>query len=440
MEIFELARRRRQPAQHGADPGRERHRQGTGRAGDPQRGRPRRQAVRRRLLRGAGRDAARERAVRAREGRRSPAPPRRRRASSSWPTAARSSWTRSATSRPSCRWTCCACCRSAASTGWAAREEMRVDVRVIAATNVDLRQAVARGALPRRPLLPAERDRDPHPAAARAPRGHPAAGAPLRRAAVATSWARTSCEISEGALRVLLDYDWPGNVRELENAIERAIVTCRGRVLTEDDFAFLAERRGRRSRWTVPAEHDAAGAGEAGHRRHAGSARRATSRKPRRCSASTAPRFTRRSSGTRSRGKNHDKPHGFRMRRDISFRAASSPVMVCFTGSQRILRPVRMQMSARWLTQIRTHSRLDGTDRVFARPDAINPAQLVRVALLQVIFVRADCGGGQRGRFGHHLFVRDSDPAFAANEDRRIMHLVVPRRPRSRWGASGYLR
>ena len=31
-----------------------------------------------------------------------------------------SSWTRSATSRPSSRWTCCACCRSAASTAWAA--------------------------------------------------------------------------------------------------------------------------------------------------------------------------------------------------------------------------------------------------------------------------------------------------------------------------------
>jgi two-component system response regulator PilR (NtrC family) len=30
------------------------------------------------------------------------------------------------------------------------------------------------------------------------------------------------------ALRVLLDYDWPGNVRELENAIERAVVLCIG--------------------------------------------------------------------------------------------------------------------------------------------------------------------------------------------------------------------
>jgi transcriptional regulator with PAS, ATPase and Fis domain len=37
--------------------------------------------------------------------------------SASWPKTAPSSWTRSATSRPSCRWTCCACCRSAVFTG-----------------------------------------------------------------------------------------------------------------------------------------------------------------------------------------------------------------------------------------------------------------------------------------------------------------------------------
>ena len=37
-----------------------------------------------------------------------------------------------------------------------------------------------------------------------------------------------------------MDYNWPGNVRELENAVERAMVTCRGPVLTEEDFAFLA--------------------------------------------------------------------------------------------------------------------------------------------------------------------------------------------------------
>jgi DNA-binding NtrC family response regulator len=59
-------------------------------------------------------------------------------------------------------------------------------------------------------------------------------------------------DISEGALKVLLDHDWPGNVRELENALERAIVTCRNHVLTEDDFAFLTAAKAQKG-WTVPA-------------------------------------------------------------------------------------------------------------------------------------------------------------------------------------------
>ncbi|HSM51326.1 MAG TPA: sigma-54 dependent transcriptional regulator [Thermoanaerobaculia bacterium] len=44
---------------------------------------------------------------------------------------------------------------------------------------------------------------------------------------------------SEGALAALLDHDWPGNVRQLENAIERAVVTCRGATIDEADLAFL---------------------------------------------------------------------------------------------------------------------------------------------------------------------------------------------------------
>jgi DNA-binding NtrC family response regulator len=46
--------------------------------------------------------------------------------------------------------------------------------------------------------------------------------------------------ISDEALRLLMDHDWPGNVRELENAIERALVTCKTGVLTAESLAFLA--------------------------------------------------------------------------------------------------------------------------------------------------------------------------------------------------------
>lgn len=41
--------------------------------------------------------------------------------------------------------------------------------------------------------------------------------------------------ITKEALNNLLRYDWPGNVRELENVIERALVLCRGEVIGPED-------------------------------------------------------------------------------------------------------------------------------------------------------------------------------------------------------------
>ena len=62
---------------------------------------------------------------------------------------------------------------------------LRIDVRLIAATNRDLAALVAGAAVPPGPLLPAQRLPDPGAAAARAARGHPDAGAPLRAAVLA---------------------------------------------------------------------------------------------------------------------------------------------------------------------------------------------------------------------------------------------------------------
>jgi len=44
--------------------------------------------------------------------------------------------------------------------------------------------------------------------------------------------------ISEEALRRLMEYDWPGNVRELENVVERAVVLSRGQIITSRELPF----------------------------------------------------------------------------------------------------------------------------------------------------------------------------------------------------------
>ncbi|PTX64395.1 two-component system NtrC family response regulator/two-component system response regulator AtoC [Melghirimyces profundicolus] len=45
-----------------------------------------------------------------------------------------------------------------------------------------------------------------------------------------------SFHLSSELRNILIDYDWPGNVRELENAVERAAVLCSGNQLSIDDF------------------------------------------------------------------------------------------------------------------------------------------------------------------------------------------------------------
>jgi DNA-binding NtrC family response regulator len=130
-------------------------------------------------------------------------------------------------------------------------EELQVDVRVIAATNSDLQSAVAEGKFRddlfyrlnviniRIPPLRERRDDIPLLARSFLERLSPELG-------------KDTEDISEGALKLLLDYDWPGNVRELENAVERAMVTCKSRVLTEDDFSFVRDQSSARQTWHVP--------------------------------------------------------------------------------------------------------------------------------------------------------------------------------------------
>jgi len=130
-------------------------------------------------------------------------------------------------------------------------EEIAVDARVIAATRIDLQKAVAEGVFRDdlyyrlnvvRIHVPPLRDRrEDVPLLAR----HF-----VERAAL--DMGREVNDLSDGALRLLLAHPWPGNVRELENAVERAIVTCRKPVLTEEDFAFLASEGAPHAGWEAP--------------------------------------------------------------------------------------------------------------------------------------------------------------------------------------------
>ncbi|MGP4107983.1 sigma-54-dependent transcriptional regulator [Virgibacillus sp. L01] len=44
------------------------------------------------------------------------------------------------------------------------------------------------------------------------------------------------CQLTESFIKALMNYEWPGNVRELENAIERAVVLSKGTELSTDDL------------------------------------------------------------------------------------------------------------------------------------------------------------------------------------------------------------
>lgn len=132
-------------------------------------------------------------------------------------------------------------------------EQIDVDVRVIAATNRNLEEAVRDGRF-RDDLfyrlnvinihLPALRDRrEDIPILVHNFIEH-----------IGPELGRDVSDISEGALKILLNHNWPGNVRELENAVERAIVTCKTKVLTEDDFAFLINHANEKKQWDIPPE------------------------------------------------------------------------------------------------------------------------------------------------------------------------------------------
>ncbi len=46
-------------------------------------------------------------------------------------------------------------------------------------------------------------------------------------------------ELSSSLIQQLSKYSWPGNIRELQHSVERAVILCKGSVLTSDDFQLV---------------------------------------------------------------------------------------------------------------------------------------------------------------------------------------------------------
>ena len=119
---------------------------------------------------------------------------------------------------------------------------IKANVRVIAATNRDLRKAVERGTF-REDLyyrlqvfeiaIPPLRDRKSDVL--------PLADAFLQD--IARSFGRPLAGLTADAKHALLEHSWPGNVRELRNALERAAILCDGGLIAPQHLLLPTERQ-----------------------------------------------------------------------------------------------------------------------------------------------------------------------------------------------------
>ena len=114
---------------------------------------------------------------------------------------------------------------------------LKANIRVIAATNRDLRKAVERGDF-REDLfyrlgvfdiqIPPLRER-------------PADIVPLSETflqEIGRSFGRPAAGLTREARQALLQYEWPGNVRELRNVLERASILCEGALIDADHLSL----------------------------------------------------------------------------------------------------------------------------------------------------------------------------------------------------------
>ncbi|MGE5186401.1 MAG: sigma-54 interaction domain-containing protein, partial [Acidobacteriota bacterium] len=127
---------------------------------------------------------------------------------------------------------------------------VQIDVRVVAATNKDLKALVARGAFRedlywRLAVVPIQ-----VPPLRERKEDIPLLTAHIlaRRRGAAKSFAgneaRYPTQVTAKALARLQTYRWPGNIRELENVLSRAAILCDGETIRSHDLAMLGNDSG----------------------------------------------------------------------------------------------------------------------------------------------------------------------------------------------------
>ena len=113
----------------------------------------------------------------------------------------------------------------------------RVDVRIISATNADLREEIGAARF-RQDLLFRLNTVEIRLPPLRERREDVAALARHFLANHARRYRKNGVEFSEAALGALEGYDWPGNVRELDHAVERAVLMARGDLIEPSDLGL----------------------------------------------------------------------------------------------------------------------------------------------------------------------------------------------------------
>jgi len=142
---------------------------------------------------------------------------------------------------------------------------IKVDVRVLATTNRDLKRAVAEGSFGRI-CTTAECGAGVRASVEGAPGRYHDAGGSDAACGVPELW-EEAAGFSNAAREAMLRHDWPGNVRELQNTIERAVILSEENHLIEPACLALIHLLDPASSSPAPAAHAAIPPGNCGIRK-----------------------------------------------------------------------------------------------------------------------------------------------------------------------------